>query len=1513
MFRRKLTIVTIRLTPLLIFGLLLPAGLRAADTVPPVVQETVPVAESTIIRLRQLEVIFSEEVEGVDAADLLINSTPATNVILLAPGQFVFEFSEPAAGSVAFGWGADHGIRDLAGNPFPAGTWKLTLDPNASGKNVLLSEVMSDNSRTINDEDGDSPDWIEIYNSSDLPANLTGWSLTDDPANPAKWRFPQISILPKTYLVVFASEKNRTNPTARLHTNFKLSSSGDFLALLDAQTNIISQFSPLPPMGKDVSYGRDRSDFSQTGYFDKPTPGAGNSISGADFAPPIEFSRTSGTFIAPFVLTLSLPTGSSNVVIRYSTNSVLPTEQSFLYTNPIPVSGTVQIRARTFQPNRLPGPPRTEAFILLSSNVVNFTSNLPLLIIHNFGGGAVPSNRDQFAYMAFFEPGASGRTSLTNPPALSTRAGINIRGSSTEGYAKRSFAVEGWDEFNVDRDLSPLGLPAEADWVLYAPNNFEPVLIHNPFMYQLSRDIGRYAPRTRFVEVYINTTSSVGPVISNNYSGIYVLEEKIKRGPNRVDIDKLEPEHTKPPQVTGGYMFKIDRLDPNDTGFTGAGINVAYVEPKEPEIETVQRDPQEQYVKTYFNQFNLALNSVSFTNPVTGYRQFVDANSWIDHSVLNVLSWNVDALRLSAYFYKPRNGKLTFGPIWDFDRALGSTDGRDENPRVWGDSFFTFNWWSRMFRDADFWQLWIDRWQDLRRNQFSTNYMNGLIDSLVNQVRQAQPRERARWGIAPRGGSYQAEVDRMKAYLKNRAEWIDGQILRPPSIITNDVRIRPGTKLLLSGPLATNVASGVTSVFSAPIYFTLNGVDPRLPGGALSPEAILFQAPITVSGNARLMARTRNVNFRTPAIGNRPPNSSPWSGLVSATFNLSPPALAITEIMYHPAAPAAGSIYLADDFEFIELKNTGTNNISLAGIRFRSGIEFDFTGSAITNLAPGAYVLVVKNRAAFSSRYGNLSNIAGEFLGNLDNKGERLVLDGPLGEVVLEFAYDPGWYRVTDGLGFSLVPVSESAPSSAFSQSAGWRPSATPRGSPGGVDATPAPAPPVLVNEVLTHSGPPLVDAVELFNPASAPANIGGWFISDDFSTPEKFRVPVGTSIPAGDYVTFDESQLNAGSNGFSFGANGDEVYLFSANPNGELTGYVHGFGFGAAEFGVSFGRHVISTGEERFVAQIAPTFNQVNSGPMVGPVVINEIIYRSVLNTNIDFGDEYVELRNISSSSVRLFDPQAPTNTWRLRGGADFDFSTNRVLAAGSYCLLVNFDPENAAQLGQFTARNGIPPTVPVFGPIKGKLNNAGDRITLTKPIPADAPGGGSAYVTVDEVNYQNRWPWPAEADGTGLSLQRVTSARYGDDPINWTAASPTPGTLNANPQIDADGDQLPDAWELAHGLDPRSGAGFDGVLGDPDGDGQTNLQEYLAGTDPRDFRSYLGITSVSLNGASVLLRFAGAGGKTYAIQFRDNAIAGEWSILARIAKLSGSGIVEIADTNAAPATARFYRVVTP
>ncbi len=736
---------------------------------------------------------------------------------------------------------------------------------------VYISEFLAESSHGLQDEDGDYSGWIELSNGGSEVVNLAGWFLSDTATHPTKWRFPGVCILPGGCLVVFASAKGRTNDLAHLHTNFRLHKAGGYLALAGRATNIVSEFAPAyPPQSTDVSFGCVGGEPDLRGYFLRPTPGKFNESSGPGFAPKVEFSHPSGSLLGPLALVLSCP--SAHAVIRYTLDGQLPSRHSSAYSAPILLTNTLCVRARAYQDDLLPGPPRSETYILLATNTLGFSSTLPVLVMDTLGLDRATSTRSSFVHLSFFEP-VNGKTSLKNPPNLTTRAGFHVRGSSSIGMPQPGFAVQFLDEFDREERLSALGLPANSDWVLYAPNHFDPVLIHNPFVHQLSREMGHYSPRTRFLEVYM--VQHPGPVTARDYHGLYVLEEKIKIGRHRVAIDRLGPEDLQPPAVTGGYLMKFDRVGPGESGFWAGGAAMVYVEPREPVIELPQRAPQRQYIKEYFDEFDRVLHGPKWKDPVRGYRAYIDVDSWIDFHVLEVLSGNVDALTFSTYFYKPRGGKITYGPHWDFDRALGSIDHRDSYPRRWDTGrFFDAPWWTRLFSDPDFWQLWVDRWQALRRTIFSESNLFGLIDRLADEVRPAQPREVKRWGLEPRGGPYQSEIDWMKMWLSQRLDFIDQQLVQPPKLSHEGGRVDSSLQLSLIGPAGASV------------YYTLDGSDPRLAQGAISSNAIVYTSPIVLKGDAKVFARARNPK---PRQTDGPPLSTPWSGPATASFAVTPP------------------------------------------------------------------------------------------------------------------------------------------------------------------------------------------------------------------------------------------------------------------------------------------------------------------------------------------------------------------------------------------------------------------------------------------------------------------------------------------------------------------------------------------------------------------------------------------------------------------------------------------------
>jgi hypothetical protein len=439
---------------------------------------------------------------------------------------------------------------------------------------------------------------------------------------------------------------------------------------------------------------------------------------------------------------------------------------------------------------------------------------------------------------------------------------------------------------------------------------------------------------------------------------------------------------------------------------------------------------------------------------------------------------------------------------------------------------------------------------------------------------------------------------------------------------------------------------------------------------------------------------------------------------IVGTPSLAQQYLRITEVMYAPAATNAGSPYGREDFEYIELKNIGPVALDLVGVHFTNGIDFAFTtNSMVTNLAPGQIVVLVRNALAFSSRYGG-GTIAGTFTGALDNSGDRIKLDDAAGEEILDFTYNNTWYPITDGLGFSLVIVDENAPHYTWDRKPSWRPSGTLNGSGGQNDPAPPSFAPVLVNEVLANSDPG-IDSIELWNPSTNAADVSHWWISDDFNSPRKYRIPADTTIPAGGYLVLSETQFNPGGAGFSFSAGGDEAYVFSGDAGGQLTGYFHGFDYNASEPNVSWGRYVTSDGRELLVAQSAQTFSATNAGPRVGPIVISEVMYHPPdLVTGDDSASEYIELHNISASPVTLEGGIASSNRWRLDDAVNFSFATNTTLPAGGFLLVVSFDPAtNATALAAFRAKYGLDNSVAIVGPWNGQLDNSEDDVELKKP----------------------------------------------------------------------------------------------------------------------------------------------------------------------------------------------------
>ncbi len=481
--------------------------------------------------------------------------------------------------------------------------------------------------------------------------------------------------------------------------------------------------------------------------------------------------------------------------------------------------------------------------------------------------------------------------------------------------------------------------------------------------------------------------------------------------------------------------------------------------------------------------------------------------------------------------------------------------------------------------------------------------------------------------------------------------------------------------------------------------------------------------------------------------------------------------------------------------------------------------------------------------------------------------------------------------------------------------------------------ATPTPGKPnflpvanLVVNEVLAHSDLPLEDAVEFHNIGATNLDISGWYLSDSQNNLFKFRVPTNTVVPAGGYVVFYEYQFNPdpGPNSFSFSsAKGDEVYLAQSTNAGTVTGYRAFATFGASENGVSFGRFHTSVGVD-FTAMSARSFGEdmppdvaqfrlgtgvTNTYPKVGPLVINEIMFQPGGSNDVL---EFLELKNVTAAPLPLYDTNNPANTWRVRKGVDFNFPSGVVLPAGGYVVLVSFDPSaDPASLMVFQGAYGTNMTL--FGPWSGKLSNTGEELELQKPdAPQTIPGpdfGLVPRIVADRVVFGANAPWPVSPAGTGDSLKKTVATLYGNEPLNWSGGAPTPGAPNAPGVADTDGDQMPDDWELQFGLNPNNPAD---AMQDLDGDGATNLQEFLAGTNPAQFSSVLRITTIESAGVTnAVLGFLAISNRSYMVEFKDTLAAPVWAPLTNVPAAVTNRL--ILWQTPVPVVSRFYRLSTP
>jgi hypothetical protein len=902
---------------------------------------------------------------------------------------------------------------------------------------VVISEILAVNSAGLQDEDGTLQDWLELHNSGPGSYDLTGHYLTDSAAALTKWQLPAISLPAGGYLVVFASDKNRTDPLGPLHTSFKLSSDGEYLGLVAPNgTTVVHHYSPkFPGTGANVTYGL-ASDLVTGRCFGTPTPGAANdeaSTCGTAGAP--SFSAAHGFYDAPFSLTLASSTPGAQ--IRYTTDHSVPAPSNgTLYAGSIPVTGTTVVRAAAFATGLQPSASVTQTFLFLDDVLAQSDASGPA----SWSGGDYAMD-PRVVFDPAYEPGL--RDDLKSIPTVSISMpeeelfgaddGIythpNRRGDEWERPASceliRADGVDGFQQNcgvrmqgdtsrvmnkkkSLRMDFQALYGPPGLDYPFFPGSPVEKfrkirlraghqeswsyaahsaTYIRDQWARDTQLAMGQLGSRGRYVHVYLNGL----------YWGVYNAVER--------------PDEDFAAAHLGGDPDEWDILKHGPE--IVAGDDVAWKQ-----------------------AHDLAEAGLESPAPYAAIRELVDVTNLADYILLNLYAGTTDWDANNHYVGRHRVAGEGFRFFaWDTETCLKTI--RDNRISIANPKKPT-GLYAALRDNAEFRVLFGDR---AHRHLFNDGALTpdnawARFEARANEVRGALVAESARWGDTVTGSplgldDWLVEIERLRLhYFPQRG----GAFLA----MLRNVGLYPNVAAPVFSQHGGLFGAGFALSMPAPagtVYYTLDGSDPRVEGGGVAPAANVWSGPVVLASSATVKAR---------ALA-----GGEWSALVEASFTQDS-GLRISEMMFHPAAPPPGGAYPDDDFEFVELRNTGASAIALAGVSFTDGIDFTFPGGT---LAPGAFAVIVKNLAAFQSRYGAGIPVAGVYGGSLRNSGEHLRLEDAAGGAIHDFDYGDRWVPTTDGTGPSLVIRDAAGPIESWAAAEGWRASATAGGSPGSGDS----------------------------------------------------------------------------------------------------------------------------------------------------------------------------------------------------------------------------------------------------------------------------------------------------------------------------------------------------------------------------------------------------------------------------------------------------------------------------
>lgn len=475
------------------------------------------------------------------------------------------------------------------------------------------------------------------------------------------------------------------------------------------------------------------------------------------------------------------------------------------------------------------------------------SSNLPIVIITTDNGASIPDEPKIGATMKILYVNDTTINYLSNQNDslylnYNGRIGIELRGSTSQNHSKKPYGFETRMADDVtNNNVSLMGLPAENDWVLN-PMNDEPSYVRDNLSYILAGRLGHYAPRVKYCEVIVN----------GDYRGLYFLTEKIKIDAHRVNIVSMDSTDNATPDITGGYIFKADKLTGGDVPAWSTtaydyweNVDYIYHEPK-PEVIT---PAQGTYLQAYFNTMQ-AVIAAHDQDVSHGFPAYVDIPSFVDYMIMGELSSNVDIYQKSTFFHKDRGGKLRAGPVWDFNLAYGydfgsvGRSGYDVLQFANGDNTGS-DFWHQLYEDNFYRCYLMHRWEELTAPGAPLHYDSVIhvMDSLTAQISTAVSRDRVRW---VRIYDYNDHLNTMKTWLQHRYTWLNHEWdlyrdcipIEPLPLVISMINYHPVSQMGFNADdleFLCIVNNSDDTVDASGVYFRELGLSYTFPAGSLIP------------------------------------------------------------------------------------------------------------------------------------------------------------------------------------------------------------------------------------------------------------------------------------------------------------------------------------------------------------------------------------------------------------------------------------------------------------------------------------------------------------------------------------------------------------------------------------------------------------------------------------------------------------------------------------------------------